>query len=91
MYLYMHYRPVFPTSSGNDRPGLELYGKWEGPNLVMEDHSSLARAFLPDGSVDHGSRKNLPWMIEQVPITLIAGDRSTFDAACEALPTPTSN
>jgi hypothetical protein len=85
MHLYMYYRPFWYNFTTERRPGIELYGKWQGSNLVMDDHSSLARAFLPDSSVDRGSRKNLPWMIEVVPIALAPGSQEEFNSACAAI------
>jgi hypothetical protein len=83
--LYMHYRPVFTFSQAYDhRPRLELRGRWQNPNLVMDDHSSIQRAFEPDGTVYHGGGKERPYLGAIVPVTLQPGTYSDFKAACQA-------
>ena len=63
-------------------PKLQLFGKWDNPNLVMDDQGSLSHAFEPDGSLYTGNFKNRPNSRETVPVTLREGARSDFDAAC---------
>jgi len=65
-------------------PKLQLFGKWDNPNLVMDDRGSLSHAFEPDGSLYTGNFKNRPNTRETVPVTLREGRRSDFDAACAA-------
>jgi len=65
-------------------PKLQLFGKWDNPNLVMDDRGSLSHAFEPDGSLYTGNFKNRPNTRETVPVTLREGPRSDFDAACAA-------
>ena len=80
--LYMHYWPWNANFRSDDNPNLELRGHWRNPNLVMDDHSSIARAFQPDGTVYHGNGANRPYMSEVVPVTLTPGSYSDFSAAC---------
>ena len=40
------------TSGYSEPPRLYFRGKWQNPDLVMDDGGSLAAAFLPDGSVN---------------------------------------
>jgi hypothetical protein len=45
-YLYVHKYSVF---RGSTAPSLEFRGKWNNPDLVLDDHGSINRAFDPDG------------------------------------------
>jgi hypothetical protein len=71
-------------NGGNSRPDLELRGRWNNPDLALDDHGSLARNFdhnatlFPDG-------KNHPYMGEVSPVTLHEGGKSDFEAACAAV------
>jgi hypothetical protein len=83
--LYMHYRPVFSGILNNDnRPSIELRGQWHNPNLVMDEHGSIARAFNADGTVYRQQGQNRPYIGEIVPVTLAPGSYSDFEAACKA-------
>ncbi len=83
--LYMYYWPAFFGNFKNDhRPSLELRGQWQNPNLVMDDHGSIARAFNADGTVYHEHDKNRSYMGETVPLTLTPASYSDFEAACKA-------
>jgi hypothetical protein len=80
-YLYMnHYSPL----GGSNAPSLEFRGKWNNPDLVLDDHGSLTRAFDPGGTLvtNHHMR---PYIQEVVPVTLHPGSWSDFEAACAAL------
>jgi hypothetical protein len=84
--LYMNYWPLFYGQFiGDRRPRLEFRGKWQNPNIVMDDHGSIGRAFEPDGTVYRGHGGSRPYMDEVVPITFVQGSRSEFDKACAAL------
>jgi len=85
IHLGMSYMP-YGGLSGDGRPSVELRGHWQNPNLVMDDHGSIARAFEPDGSVYRGHDRNRPYMSEVVPVTLKQGTSSEFEAACAAAP-----
>jgi hypothetical protein len=65
-------------------PKIQLFGKWDNPNLVMDDQGSLSHAFEPNGSLYTGNFKNRPNSREIVQVTLREGPRSDFDAACAA-------
>ena len=83
--LYMDYWPaLYGQFIADRRPSLEVRGHWKNPDLVMDDHGSIFRAFLPDGSVYHGHDPGRPYMGEVVPITLVKGSYSEFEAACAA-------
>ncbi len=83
--LYMSYWPALYGQFISDRrPSLELRGHWKNPDLVMDDHGSIFRAFLADGSVYHGHDTNHPYNGEIVPATLVNGSYSEFEAACAA-------
>jgi hypothetical protein len=79
--LYMNNYHVI---SGSTAPSLEFRGKWNNPDLVMDDHGSINRAFDPGGALvtNHHMR---PYIQEVVPLTLHEGSRSDFDAACAAI------
>jgi hypothetical protein len=64
------------------RPEFDLYGSWHNPNLVLEDHGSLARAFLPDGQAYLGSKNKQPPAGDNLSLTLAPGNYWDFDAAC---------
>ena len=84
--LYMNYWPLFYGQFvGDRRPSLEFRGKWQNPNIVMDDHGSIGRAFEPDGTVYRGHGGNRPYMDEVVPITFMEGPRSELDRACGEL------
>jgi len=79
--LYMNNYTVLSSSTA---PSLEFRGRWNNPDLVLDDHGSLNRAFDPGGALvtNHHMR---PYMQEVVPLTLHEGSREDFDAACAAL------
>lgn len=66
------------------RPSIGLVGQWKNPDLVMDDQSSLYRAFNADGSVIEKIPPNRPWNGEVVPVTLKPGTYAEFEAACRA-------
>ena len=80
-HLYMN---NYSTFSGSTAPSLEFRGRWNKPDLVLDDHGSLNRAFDPGGALvtNHHMR---PYTQEVVPLTLHDGSRADFDAACAAL------
>lgn len=82
--LYMYYWPFYGTFVADHRPSIELRGHWQNPNLVMDDHSSIQRAFNADGTVYRGEGPERPYMGEVVPVTLMPGSYSDFEAACKA-------
>jgi hypothetical protein len=84
--LYMSYYPAFfGNLTADRRPSIELRGHWENPNIVMDDHGSISRAFAPDGSVyQRGQGPHVPYPGEILPVTLVPGSYSDFAAACKA-------
>jgi hypothetical protein len=83
-HLYANYYSNF---SGRTDPSLDFRGKWNNPDLVLDDHGSLNRAFDPGGALvtNHHTR---PYTQEVVPVTLHEGSKSEFNAACAALKKP---
>jgi len=82
--LYMHNLSVVDRNLGRDlAPHLELRGKWNNPDLVLDDQGSIARSFGGDAKLypPHASR---PYMGEVSPVTLHQGGNSDFEAACAA-------
>lgn len=80
-YLYANNYSVFSSSTA---PSLEFRGKWNNPDLVLDDHGSLNRAFDPGGTLA-ANQHIRPYMQEVVPLTLHEGSRADFDSACAAL------
>jgi hypothetical protein len=70
---------------GDRRPKLHLQGKWQNPNLVMDDQGSLSYAFEPDGALYKGDFKNRPNSRETVAVTLNEGNKADFEGACQAV------
>jgi hypothetical protein len=65
------------------RPEFDLYGSWQNSNLVLEDHGSLASAFLSDGTAYLGPPSNQPPVGENLSITLAPGSPAQFKSACQ--------
>jgi hypothetical protein len=84
--LFMANRPAFwSITSPNYRdwhPDIELHGRWQIPDLVMDDHGTLAREFMPDGTLYYGSGKKPPTSREPIRITLKEGSKSEYASAC---------
>jgi hypothetical protein len=70
MRLELYRRPWYWSLAGawDRRPRLELTGRWENPDLVMNDGGSFAAAFLPDGRVYDGPTRNQPKAGPPVPV-----------------------
>lgn len=73
-------------SKSHYEPSLEFRGKWNNPDLVLDDQGSLSRAFDPGGVLAKNAHTR-PDTHEVVPLKLHEGSRSDFDAACAALKT----
>jgi hypothetical protein len=85
--LYMFNRSVKKQFAGADRrPELELRGKWSNPDLVLDDHGSVARNFDHDAKL-YATGVSRQYMEEVSPVTLHEGGKSEFDAACAAVKT----
>lgn len=83
-HLYMNNYHVI---SGSTAPSLDFRGKWNNPDLVLDDHGSLTRAFDPGGKLVTNQHMR-PYVQEVVPLTLHEGSRADFNAACAALKKP---
>lgn len=83
--FYMLNRTMGHIFNGaSPKPELELRGRWNNPDLVLDDHSSLQRNFTPDGQL-RTSLKGVPYMGEVSPVTLHEGTKSEFEEACKAV------
>jgi hypothetical protein len=78
------YANNYSTFSGSTAPSLDFRGRWNNPDLVLDDGGSLNRAFDPGGALvtNHHMR---PYKQEVVPLTLHEGSNSEFNAACSAI------
>lgn len=86
-YLYMYNRSGLARQFGfnpDHRPRLDLRGKWNNPDLVLDDHGTLSHDFEPDGSLYTGHSPNRPASREVMQVTLREGIRGDFDTACAA-------
>jgi hypothetical protein len=68
-------------------PRLEFKGRWQGPNLVMDDKGGFLHAFNPDGSVNMNSH-NWHNNAGAVPITFTETPFSLTPPACPAARQP---
>lgn len=83
--LYMDHWPLgYGSFIADHRPSIEFRGNWRNPNIVMDDHGSIGRAFNADGTVYRTHDQNRPYIQEVVPITFFPGSHSDFDKACAA-------
>jgi len=78
------YASNYSTFSGSTAPSLDFRGRWNNPDLVLDDQGSLNRAFDPGGALVT-NRHMRPYKQEVTPLTLHEGTRADFDAACAAL------
>jgi hypothetical protein len=83
--FYMDNYNIKSQFTGQNRPELELRGKWNNPDLVLDDHGSIARNFEPDATLYNGHSPSRPYMREVVPVTLHEGGNAEFEAACKAV------
>lgn len=79
-HLYMSNHTVI---SGSTAPSLEFRGKWNNPDLVLDDGGSLTRAFDPGGKLANPHMR--PYVQEVAPLTLHQGSWSDFQAACSTM------
>jgi hypothetical protein len=68
--ITMYSRPWSFSFTNDSRPRLSLRGRWENPDLVMDDGGSLSRAFLADNTVYRGPASRQPAARETVAIVL---------------------
>jgi hypothetical protein len=86
MHLSLQRRPWYYAFVGtwDHRPRLDLRGRWQNPDLVMEDGGSLSQAFLPDGRLYLGPPRNQPVAREKLRIVLRETGWLGFTAGCRA-------
>ncbi len=82
--LHIYNYGVSSQFNADHRPEFDLYGSWQNPNLVLEDHGSLARAFLSDGTAYLGPTANQPAAGKNISFTLVPGSAAQFKSACQA-------
>jgi hypothetical protein len=83
--FYMYNRTMKHIFSGSSaKPELELRGRWNNPDLALDDHGSIARNFAPDATL-YTSHAKRPYMGEVSAVTLHEGSTSGFEAACAAV------
>lgn len=84
MDMSVYRRPWYWSFAGkwDSRPGLEFHGAWHNPDLVLDDHGSLDRAFNSDGTLRSGPAPARTPGEPGVQLTLHEGDKSEFEAAC---------
>lgn len=70
--------------TGHNDPSLEFRGRWNNPDLVLDDQGSINQAFDPDGRLAKKIHSRSDKQ-EKVSLTLHEGSRSEFGAACAAL------
>ena len=85
--FYLYSRNKANRTSAKTRPGLELRGKWVNPELVLEDHGSIANNFGPDSKLLAGTLPGHLALGEVVPVTLHEGSKGEFEAACATVKT----
>jgi hypothetical protein len=68
----------------DNRPRLTFRGRWQNPDLVMDDEGSLSRAFLPDGTVYRGPARNQPRTGKPVTVVFHAVPWSHWWNDCRA-------
>jgi len=68
----LYRRPWYYRWTGvwDDRPRLEFRGRWQNPELVMNDGGTLSKAFLPDGTLYLGPARNQPAARETVQLVV---------------------
>ena len=79
VWIYMYHRPRF-WGNPDRRPSLDFHGKWQNPDIVMNDGGTLLTEFTPDGTLYAGAKR--PAKNEVLQLTLKQGSRDGYDAAC---------
>lgn len=67
------------------KPGLELHGKWVNPDLVLNDHGSIANNFGHDAKLYTDKLPGPAAITEVAALTLHEGNKSDFEAACKTV------
>ncbi len=85
IHLYMfNWPPLYPQFTNDWRPHIDLYGTFEGSELVMEDRGSLASAFRPDGTLYAARDRNRPRGTEDVRVTFRESSPWEISPSCPA-------
>ncbi|HEY2030840.1 MAG TPA: hypothetical protein VGH20_16705 [Myxococcales bacterium] len=72
--LHMRRKSFIDRQLGKDlRPKLQLTGRWNNPDLVMDDGGTLARGFEPDGSIN-AARLRAPPVAGEAGASAFTGD-----------------
>ncbi len=82
--LFLAQNLNFLGTNQDSRLKFSLYGAWHNPDLVVDDHGTVARAFNPDGTLYTGDPHKRPGPGAPLQLTLHQGSRSDFNAACAA-------
>ena len=82
--FYLYSRNQANRVSAKTRPGLELRGQWVNPDLVLDDHGSIANNFGSDAKLYTGNLPGSAAPGEVVTVTLHEGGKSEFESACAA-------
>jgi hypothetical protein len=88
MSLFLAQYLNFLGTNQDSRLKFSLYGAWHNPELVLDDRGTVARAFNPDGTLYTGDPHKRPEPGTPLQLTLHAGSRSDFNAACAAAKRP---
>ncbi len=83
--FYMDNNSLKSQFNGQRRPYLELRGKWNNPDLVLNDHGSITRNFSADGTLYGEHSSSHPYVSEVVPVTIHEGTTAEFEDACRAV------
>src|SRR5262249_23445307 len=84
MWLGLQERLNFIGSNSDTRISVNFRGKWNNPDLELDDHGSLRRMFNPDGSRWSGKPSKRPEPGAPLELILHPGSRSEFDQLCAA-------
>jgi len=80
---------VMNCATGNicladNSPSLEFKGH-QNLGLVLDNQSSIEKAFRPDGTIYHAQDRNRVYAPEVLPVTLRSSTFSKYRAACHAM------
>jgi hypothetical protein len=83
MRIDVHRRPWNAFFGDWDhRPQLTMRGRWQNPDLVMNDGGTFSRQFLPDGRLYDGPPSRQPAARETVPVVFHESPWSFQAPAC---------
>ena len=84
MLIEVYRRPWNWSFGGtwDHRPRLTLRGRWQNPDLVMNDGGTLAASFLTDGRLDDSPRPRAASVRDQLPVVFHEVPWTTWSADC---------